>query len=178
MKRKVIVITTGGTIEKTYDEESGTLSNRGSQLQQMLSRLRLPYTTIQHHDLLSKDSLEMTEKDRKILLLAVENFLDRAAPILILHGTDTMDISAHLLYNEISHSKPIILTGAMRPFGFENSDALQNFIEALMACFLVPPGVYISMHGIIHSLPGVQKNRERGTFEKIQNSGKETHSLQ
>ena len=173
MKRKVIVITTGGTIEKTYDEESGTLSNRGSQLQQMLARLRLPYTSIQHHDLLSKDSLEMTERDRKTLLLAVENILDQNDPIIILHGTDTMDVSGHLLYEKIAHSKPIILTGAMRPFGFENSDALQNFIEALTMSFLVPPGVYISMHGMVHTLPGVRKNRERGTFEKIPNSGTE-----
>ena len=49
---KVIVITTGGTIEKTYDELEGTLSNRGSHLQEMLKRIRLPYTEIHHIDLL------------------------------------------------------------------------------------------------------------------------------
>ena len=168
MKRKVIVITTGGTIEKTYDELDGSLSNRGSHLQVMLKRLRLPYITIQHQDLLYKDSLEMTERDRQMILLAVENVLDQNAPIIILHGTDTMEVTASMLYENIADTKiPIILTGAMRPFGFENSDAMQNFTEALFATSHVKPGIYISMHGEIHKLPNVRKNRDKGTFEKI-----------
>jgi len=167
-KQKVIVITTGGTIEKVYDEESGTLSNRGSQLEQMLTRLRLPYTEIQHHDLLCKDSLEMTDKDRQIILLAVENFLEEKVPIVILHGTDTMEVTAQFLYDHVQPPPvPIVMTGAMIPFGFENSDALQNFTEALLASTLLEPGIYISMHGKVHSMPGVHKNKERGTFEKI-----------
>jgi L-asparaginase len=167
MKQNVIVITTGGTIEKTYDEESGVLSNRGSQLQEMLKRLRLPYTAIQHHDLLCKDSLEMTDKDRLMISLAVENFLELKAPILILHGTDTMELTAKFLYDKIMPvSAPIVLTGAMKPFGFEYSDALQNFTEALLAATLIDPGIYISMHGKVHAMPGVRKNREKGTFEK------------
>lgn len=165
-KVKIYVITTGGTIEKIYDEESGTLTNRGSLLQQMLARLRLPYTTIQSYDLLCKDSLEMTDKDRQMILLAVDNLLEHDTPILILHGTDTMEKTAEYLHNNLAGLRvPVILTGAMKPFGFENSDALQNFTEALLACSLAAPGVYISMHGRIHPLPGVFKNRERGTFE-------------
>ncbi|HOC89911.1 MAG TPA: asparaginase domain-containing protein [bacterium] len=166
-KHKVFVITTGGTIEKIYDEESGTLTNRGSLLQQMLSRLRLPYTTIQSYDLLCKDSLEMTDKDRQMILFAVENLLEHSAPILILHGTDTMELTADYLFRNLPDLKvPIILTGAMKPFGFDNSDALQNFTEALLACSLSAPGLYISMHGCVHPLPGVFKNREKGTFER------------
>ncbi len=166
MKRKVIVMTTGGTIEKIYDEDSGTLSNRGSHMRQMLQRLRLPYTDVEHHDLMSKDSLDMTEKDRKILVTAVERLLGQNAPILILHGTDTMEITAQRLYETFPDlSIPIILTGAMKPFGFEDSDALQNFTEALIATDLVKSGVYISMHGKIHKMPGVRKNRKHRTFE-------------
>lgn len=166
-KQKIFVITTGGTIEKIYDEESGTLTNRGSVLQQMLGRLRLPYTTIQSYDLLCKDSLEMTDKDRQMILLAVENLLEHHEPILILHGTDTMEHTASFLYENLpALAVPIVLTGAMKPFGFENSDALQNFTEALLAAALVAPGLYISMHGCLHQLPGVYKNREKGTFAK------------
>ncbi len=166
-KQKVFIITTGGTIEKIYDEESGTLANRGSVLQQLLGRLRLPYTTIQSYDLLCKDSLEMTDKDRQMILFAVENLLEHRLPILILHGTDTMEHTAHYLYENLPQvSIPIIMTGAMKPFGFENSDALQNFTEALFASKIMQPGIYICMHGQIHELPGVYKNREKGTFEK------------
>ena len=168
MKRKIIIITTGGTIEKTYDELEGTLSNRGSSLRQMLKRLRLPYTEIQHQDLLWKDSLEMTNHDRRMILLAVQNFLPQHLPIIILHGTDTMEITAQYLYDQLSPvSEPIIFTGAMKPFGFEDSDALQNFTEALYAASLAPAGIYISMHNKLWEMPGVRKNRELGTFEKV-----------
>ena len=165
MKTKVIVITTGGTIEKTYDEVDGTLSNRGSQLQQMLKRLRLPYTQIHHIDLLWKDSLEMTDHDREIICNTVKNFLPERLPVVILHGTDTMEITAQYLYDRLMPiTVPIVLTGAMKPFGFEDSDALQNFIEALFACQLAAPGIYISFHNKLHPMPGVRKNRDLKTF--------------
>jgi len=165
---KINIITTGGTIEKTYDEMDGSLSNRGSHLREMLKRLRLPFTQIHHQDLLWKDSLEMTEIDREKIYLAVRKFVPDKVPVLILHGTDTMEITAQYLYDRLMPvSIPIILTGAMKPFGFEDSDALQNFTEALYAASLVAPGIYISMHGALHPMPGVRKNRERGTFEKM-----------
>ncbi|HWU44250.1 MAG TPA: hypothetical protein VN132_12455, partial [Bdellovibrio sp.] len=53
----VIIITTGGTIEKTYDEFDGSLQNRGTSIRnRILSKMRLPYTNILVHPLLSKDS--------------------------------------------------------------------------------------------------------------------------
>jgi len=165
MRSKLYVITTGGTIEKIYDEESGTLANRGSVLDEMLKRLRLPYLEIQSYDLLCKDSLQMTDRDRQMILFAVENLLENKLAIIILHGTDTMEQSAHYLFENIREvSVPILFTGAMTPFGFEKSDALQNFTEALLAAQLVPPGIYISMHNHIHPVPGAYKNREKGTF--------------
>ncbi len=167
MKQKIIIITTGGTIEKTYDEDTGVLLNKSSQLQEMLKRLRLPYTEISQHDLLCKDSLEMTDKDREIIKRSVESFLSEGAPIVILHGTDTMAITAQHLYDTIKNPPvPVVFTGAMRPFGFENSDALQNFTEALLASTILSPAIYISMHNKVYKLPKVRKNRERGTFEK------------
>jgi L-asparaginase len=167
MRKKIYIITTGGTIEKIYDEESGTLTNRGSVLDEMLRRLRLPYSDIQSYDLLCKDSLQMTDRDRQMILFAVENLLENRQPIIILHGTDTMEQSAQFLFENVKEpSAPIVFTGAMIPFGFEKSDALQNFTEALLAARLLGPGVYISMHNCIHTMPGVFKNREKGTFER------------
>lgn len=167
MRQKIFVITTGGTIEKIYDEESGTLANRGSLLDEMIKRLRLPHTSIQSYDVLCKDSLEMTEKDRQMIKLVVENLLEHRSPIVILHGTDTMEHSAQYLFEQLPNPVvPIIFTGAMKPFGFDNSDALQNFTEALYGAKLSPPGIYISMHGQLYAMPGVVKDRSKGTFVK------------
>ena len=170
MVTKINIITTGGTIEKTYDEFDGSLSNRGSQLRKMIDRLRLPYVELQHRDLLCKDSLNMTDEDRGKVLESVREILPQQTPVLILHGTDTMDVTARFIFDNLPElSAPVVLTGAMKPFGFEDSDALQNFTEALMACQLIAPGVYISMHGRLHQLPGVAKNKSKGTFYKVNN---------
>lgn len=159
------IITTGGTIEKSYDEEKGVLVNTGSHLQEMLKRLRLPYLEIAHQDLLCKDSLEMSDQDRQIILLAIADHLEKEqTPIVVLHGTDTMELTALHLYRHLTPSVPVIMTGAMKPFGFENSDALQNFTESLLAAQLLLPGIYICMHGRVHQMPGVRKNKKYGTF--------------
>jgi L-asparaginase len=167
LKRKIYIITTGGTIEKTYDEEKGVLVNRGSHLYEMLKKLRLPFLDIHHQDLLCKDSLEMTDDDRKIILSAIEDLLKKEkCPVVILHGTDTMELTAQHLYSHLIPDVTIVLTGAMKPFGFENSDALQNFTEALLAAQLLASGIYITMHGKVHKMPGVHKNKKLGTFIK------------
>ena len=61
---------------------------------------------------------------------------------------------------------PIILTGAMRPFEFRDSDASQNMTEALLACRLTKPGVYVAMHNRVLRFPGVVKDNESLSFVK------------
>lgn len=163
---RVNIITTGGTIEKTYDELDGTLFNRETVIKNRINqRLRLPYTEIIIHSLMQKDSLDMTLVDRKMILKKVQELSEDGNPVLILHGTDTMQQTAELIQSSIQEcSVPIILTGAMRPLGFEDSDALQNVTESLMAAQIVEPGVYISFHNRLFSIPGAKKNKELGTF--------------
>ena len=60
--QSVTVITTGGTIDKSYDEFEGTLSNRETLIKDLiLSKLRLPYTFLEVFSIFSKDSLHMTD---------------------------------------------------------------------------------------------------------------------
>jgi L-asparaginase len=168
--QEIIVITTGGTIEKTYDEFDGSLHNRESVIKaKIMSRLRLPYTSLQVFSVMNKDSLFMTDDDRNLLLQFIKSQLEKKIPMVILHGTDTMAVSAELCQREIDHPLvPIVFTGAMKPLGFEDSDALQNVTEALLASKLLAPGVYLSFHGRVFGVPGVKKSRERGTFEQFE----------
>lgn len=167
--KDILIITTGGTIEKTYDEFDGSLENRGTSMKnRILSKLRLPYTNILVHPLLSKDSLYMDEEDRKLICQAIEADLNRGAPIVVLHGTDTMALSAEHCYRHLKNPKvAIVFTGAMIPMGFDDTDATQNVTEALLAAKLLPPGFYISFHNQIFKVPNVQKNKEKRTFEEI-----------
>ena len=170
--RHITLITTGGTIEKTYDETSGELANRRSLVRRMLSELRLESTDVNIFELMSKDSLEMTDADRLRIVEAVR-LAGASQPhagsggVVILHGTDTLAKTGEKIYAEIPEpGVPIILTGAMRPFEMKSSDALQNLTEAIFATGVLEPGVYCVAHGRALAFPGVRKDTERGTFVK------------
>ncbi len=168
--RRVVLVTTGGTIEKTYDEQSGELANRGSIVRRMLAELRLEDTVVQVVEVMSKDSLEMTTADREAILAAVRAALPAGAPndplgLVVLHGTDTLSVTGELLCQRLEEPcVPVVLTGAMRPFEMKRSDALQNLTEAIFAAGALSPGVYAVAHGRALRFPGVVKDRERGTF--------------
>jgi len=164
---KVTILTTGGTIEKTYNERDGSLRNYHTILPQMLSTLRLPDLEVSYEQVVFKDSLEMTAADRQRILDATRGALRETEAVVILHGTDTLTETGDLLERELDPlAAPVILTGAMRPYEFRDTDALQNVTEALFAARLVPPGVYVAMHNRALRFPGVVKDRARLTFRK------------
>ncbi|MBC97246.1 MAG: asparaginase [Halobacteriovoraceae bacterium] len=169
---EIIVMTTGGTIEKTYDEFDGSLANRESSIRQkILSKLRLPYTKLNVFSLMAKDSLHMTDYDRVLIAKTIEGHLYKKLPIVILHGTDTMAKTANVVHEKLKDNSelvaPIVFTGAMKPMGFEDSDSNQNVTEALLAAKILKPGVYISFHNRVFELPNVRKNKEKRTFESF-----------
>jgi len=164
---KITILTTGGTIEKTYNERDGSLRNYHTILPEMLDGLRIPDLAVSYEQVVFKDSLEMTENDRQQILAAARQALPVSDAIVILHGTDTMAKTGELLNRELTDLQiPVILTGAMRPYKFRNSDALQNVTESLLAARLVAPGVYVVMHNRVLRFPGVVKDRESLTFVK------------
>lgn len=168
--RKIMLITTGGTIEKTYDESTGELNNRRSIVRLMLRRLRLEDTEVNILELMSKDSLHLTAADRTQITDVVRTFAGPdaqgdATGVVILHGTDTLTETGEVILREIPRPRvPIVLTGALRPFEMKRSDALQNLTESLFAAGQLVPGVYCVAHGRALRFPGISKDRIRGTF--------------
>lgn len=163
--RTIDLITTGGTIEKMYSEQSGAVLNSESKIGQYLSRLRLPDCEVRVIPLLNKDSLEMTAEDRAHLASEMGRLLPEGHPIVITHGTDTMvETGVYLQQAFPNLQTPVILTGAMTPLGFEGSDGLQNLTESLMAARLLGAGVFVVMHGQVFPADRTRKNRELATF--------------
>jgi L-asparaginase len=163
--RRVYLVSTGGTIEKVYSEQSGTVENRAAKLDRYLKMLRLPDCEIESIQLMNKDSLEMTEADRDEVRDRVAELLLEDAPIVISHGTDTMVETGRFLEKSLAELKvPIVLTGAMTPLGFEGSDGLQNLTESLMAARLLGPGVYVVMHGQVFPVSKARKDKDKATF--------------
>jgi len=154
------VFITGGTIAKKYDEIRGTLVFDSEHLHKILSQGRST-ADVEIETLMLKDSLDMDEVDREIIY---QSCLSTASEkILITHGTDTMVETAGKLA-DIS-DKTIILTGAMIPFSFKDSDALFNIGTAFGAFGAsLAHGVYLAMNGQIFLYNNVYKDKERGEF--------------
>jgi L-asparaginase len=161
----IYVLTTGGTIEKRYSEQAGAVLNDGNKIGQYLERLRLPDTDVQVVPVMNKDSLQMTAEDRAELVARMAPLLGSNCPIVITHGTDTMAETGRSIQRSFPDlAVPVVLTGAMRPLGFEGSDGLQNLTESLLAARLLAPGVYIVIHGQVFLADRAEKDRELGTF--------------
>ncbi len=165
--RPLIILTTGGTIEKIYDESDGNLINRDTIIKnKILQRLRLPYTDIRVSAVMAKDSLLMDESDRKFICDTITDYAKQGFPIVVLHGTDTMDLTAqYCVEHAPAISVPVVFTGAMKPMGFDDSDATQNVIEAIFAAHLKSAGYWMTFHGRLFEAPHFRKNRQKGTFE-------------
>ena len=164
--QRIHLISTGGTIEKVYSEQTGNVQNLDSKIDRYFRMLRLPDAEIAVAHLMNKDSLEMTDADRERVLGAGREKLEQdPAPIVITHGTDTMvDTGLLLQKNLIGLRYPIVLTGAMTPLGFEGSDGLQNLTESLFAARVLAPGVYVVMHNQVFPVDQVRKDRELARF--------------
>jgi L-asparaginase len=164
----VALISTGGTIEKTYDELHGVLQNSLSVLDAILASLTLEGVQITRVPLMNKDSLEMTEADHDLIAQTADIMAQGHDGVVICHGTDRLAVTGHRILERMQAkgrlAKPVVLTGAMRPYELRRTDSVQNLTEALCAVQVVPPGVYVAMHNRVLAFPGVRKDYERMTF--------------
>ncbi len=167
---RALIISTGGTIEKTYCEMQGVLANNVSVLDVMLASLETGGVAISRLALMNKDSLEMTPDDhQRITDAAVDGAKDHDG-IVIVHGTDRLTVSGEAICARWSQPGaprlPVVLTGAMRPYELRRTDAVQNLTEALLAVQILSPGVYAVLHNKVLAFPGVTKDNAHGTFVK------------
>jgi L-asparaginase len=162
---RVALVSTGGTIEKTYDELQGVLQNELSNLDVMLASLVLEGVRIVRVPLMNKDSLDMTPADHRLIAETVGSMAATHDGVLVVHGTDRLAVTGEKIVELLGTPRvPVVLTGAMRPYVMRNTDALQNLTEALLAVQIAPPGVYVAMHNRVLRFPGVRKDPARGTF--------------
>ncbi len=157
------IINTGGTFNKRYDPIKGELAvppdNRAIE-----AILRVLNVDIACEGIVYKDSLEMTQQDREQLGNTISDLDEKC--IIIVHGTDTMDLSAAYL-DSLNLDKVIVFTGAMVPFEIDPIEATANLSMAIAAVSMKSAGVYIAMQGIIGRYDTVKKNRELGRFEYV-----------
>ena len=160
---QIKIYTMGGTIDKIYFDKKNNY-HVGSSISGDILREASVAFSYDVESIIAKDSLDMTDEDRSLLISKISK--DKCDRILITHGTDTMVATAKILKEEIKN-KVIVLTGSMIPARFKSSDAVFNIAFALAAVQILGNGIYIAMNGTIFLPNNVRKNVELSRFEKI-----------
>lgn len=162
---KLLIVTTGGTIDKIYFDDMSDYQIGDPQIGQILEHLQVGFE-FEVKPLMRKDSLHFTDADRHDIHTAIAN--SDATHVLITHGTDTM-VKTALALADIP-GKTMVLTGALNPARFRDSDAVFNIGCAVGAVQALPHGAWIAMNGCIWDPRKVRKNRDRNRFELISES--------
>ncbi|MFT5138648.1 MAG: L-asparaginase [Lysobacterales bacterium] len=158
----LLIITTGGTIDKIYFDDMSDYQIGEPQIADTLRAMKVGFS-LEVKALMRKDSLHVTEEDRQRIR---DSILESdARHILITHGTDTMSDTALALSG--IQGKTIVLTGALSPARFRDSDAIFNIGCAVGAVQCLPEGVWIAMNGKVWKPGEVRKNRAENRFEFV-----------
>jgi L-asparaginase len=155
----LLILTTGGTIDKIYFDALSDYQVGETVMARLLdvARVKRPFRI---EEVVRKDSLELDDVDRALIHARVA-----AAPeshIVITHGTDTMTDTAKVLA-DIS-GKTVVLVGALAPARFGESDASFNLGMAFATAQVAEPGIYITMSGSVFRADAVVKDRAKGAF--------------
>lgn len=155
----ILVLTTGGTIDKLYFDALSQYQIGESVTARLLElgRVTHPFRLV---ELMRKDSLDLDDADRAAI--AAQVAAAKETRVVITHGTDTMTVTAKAL--AAIPGKTIVLVGALAPARFADSDASFNLGMAFATAQVAPPGVYITMNGSVFAALGVVKDRARGAF--------------
>ena len=157
---KIRIITTGGTIDKIYFDAKNEFQVGEPQIDALLQEANVSFDHVVE-PVLRKDSLELTDDDRRLIAERVA-----ASPqerVLITHGTDSMVETARQLL--AIPGKTIVLTGSMQPARLRVSDAIFNIGYAICALQQLPAGVYVSMNGQLFDPRSTRKNISLNRFE-------------
>ena len=158
----LLIVTTGGTIDKVYFDDKSDFQVGDPQIGHILEELGVAFR-FEVIPILRKDSLHIGEQDRELLRATIA--AQEARHVLVTHGTDTMVETARVLAT--IPGKVIVLTGALNPARFRGSDAEFNIGTAVGAVQSLPDGVYIAMNGRVWDPANVRKNVAANRFEAI-----------
>lgn len=141
--KRILLIGTGGTIasESTEDGLVPALTTR--ELVRLLPDMGgvCDVDTLQ---LLSLDSTNITPEHWMLIVRAIRQNYDSYDGFVVTHGTDTLAYTAAAISYMIQKSpKPIVLTGAQKPIGFDSTDSKVNLTDALLCAAGDMPGVSI-----------------------------------
>lgn len=138
LKKKVLIINTGGTIscvkkEHGYEPLPGFVASTLSTISALQHEQMPHYVIKEYKPLLDSSNMTLTEWNQIAKDIA-DNY-QLYDGFVVFHGTDTMAYTACALSFMLEHlDKPVIITGSQIPLSEARNDALGNVVSALWLC--------------------------------------------
>ena len=157
--KKILLIGTGGTIASEVSD-SGLAPELTTE--QLLSHIPAisDICDVDCVQLLSLDSTNITPAHWLRMVRCIREHYDGYDGFVLTHGTDTMAYTAAGLSYLIQGSpKPIVLTGAQKPIGFDSTDSKINLTDAFRCAAEDMPGVSIVFNNQV--IPGTRARKTR-----------------
>ena len=163
--KKIHLLAVGGTIASVSGDPLSCTNYKtvlnGEAVLATLGREKIAdVAEVTVEDIIRLDSASLTVEHWLTLARRVSEVLESCDGVVITHGTDTMEETAYFLNLCVKSSKPVILTGSMRPASAISSDAALNLYNAIIAAAsdkLHNCGVLISMNGVLTSARDARK---------------------
>lgn len=165
--KKIIMITLGGTISAKGEDRTDLKDYKsgyytGEDFLTFIPELNdLAIITIKQMDNISSTAINSTH------WISLRNKIDYYVNkknydgVVITHGTNTLEETAYFLHLTVPSNKPIVLTGAQRPFSAISTDAHLNLINAVRVAIdeqSMNKGVLVVLNNTIHSARDVTKS--------------------
>ena len=132
MKKKILLIATGGTIASRFGGNGLIPEIGANNLLRYVPEIFdiCDVDTIQPYNI---DSTNVTPAHWLILAETIRNHYDKYDGFVVCHGTDTMSFTSAMLSYLIQHSpKPIVLTGSQQPIDKEDTDGRINLRDSFL----------------------------------------------
>ena len=157
--KKVLLIGTGGTIASEVSEDGLSPELTTEQLLAHIPAISA-VCTVDCLQLLSLDSTNILPRHWLMMAQTIRAHFDDYDGFVLTHGTDTMAYTAAALSYLIQASpKPIVLTGAQKPIGFDSTDSKINLQDAFRCAAEDLPGVSIVFNNKV--IPGTRAKKTR-----------------
>ncbi len=170
MKKKILLIATGGTIASKRLEDGLTPLISSKELLQYVPGVE-QFCTVDAIQILNIDSTNLQPEYWLDIVEAIKTHYCDYDGFVICHGTDTMAYTAAALSYLIQNSaKPIIITGAQKPIDLDVTDARTNLYDSLLyACHPSAHRVCLVFDGQVIAGTRARKVRSKSynAFESI-----------
>ena len=145
--KHILLIATGGTLACRETGRGLAPSLTGEQLLEFLPEIRKICRVFVDNPF-SVDSTDITTAQRKQIATLIWQNYDRCDGFVVAHGTDSLAYTSALLYHMLKNlNKPVIITGAQKPIGVEESDAERNLLDSFRVACAGWTGVAAVLHG-------------------------------